>query len=627
MRNKYFNDAIIGNRDIIASYTKTGELLRFYYPSKDNKQFIDFFYTGIKINDSSIIYTHDDVNNLYEQEYIENTNILQTKITNTYFKLEVVQVDCIPVDNNIIIKRYKFKNNNSINLDVRFLVYSKLISDENNQVSGYKIKNGLMQYNHDYSVAIFSKYTELLSYQINNSKESIDTGVIGGKDYIGMSPDSSISYHVGELKPGEEEFIDICIYVNDNKEIKNITDIEKHVSKVQKISIEKEILNTKNYWEKFVKTHDKLSDKIANMENWEKIYKIYIRTILLFPLLTNKETGGIIAAVEIDENRNKSGGYAYCWTRDAVFITKALDILGMQKETEKFYKKFCQMTQSDNGMWEQRFFTDGALAPCWGYQIDETASVVYGVYSHYEKFKNTKFLKENLEMCKKAVSFLKIYVDDIIENKNEMKPSYDLWEMHEGVSTYSLVSIYAAFDRMIKIYDELEKSNQIKKLDVTVVQKQEQLEEYKTKIKKFMLEKLVDNNNLVRNLEDRKMDISLLGTIIPFEMFDYNEKLIMNTIEKINLTLRTYTGGYMRFENDNYMDGKPWHIATLWMALYYKAIGDEENAKKCFEFVINTSNKHGLLPEQVNNDTMQPAWVIGLGWSHAMFVLYLSMLD
>lgn len=627
MRNKYFNEAIIGNNEIIASYTKKGELLRFYYPSKDNKQFIDFFYTGIKINDSSIIYTHEDVNNLYEQHYVEETNILKTKITNTYFNLEIMQLDCIPINHNIIIKRYKFKNNNSIKLDVRFLIYSKLISDENNQVSGYKIKNGLLQYNHDYSVAIFSKSTELLSYQINNSKESIETGVIGGKDYIGMSPDSSISYHVGELNPGEEKIIDICVYVNDNKEVKNITDIEKSINKIQKISIEKELIYTKNYWEKFVKTHDKLSHKLSSVSNWFKIRNIYIRSILLFPLLTNKETGGIIASVEIDENRNKSGGYAYCWPRDAVFITKALDILGMQKETEKFYKKFCQMTQSENGMWEQRFFTDGTLAPCWGYQIDETASVVYGVYSHYESFKNIKFLKENLEMCKKATLFLQKYLEDIFSNKNEMKPSYDLWEMHEGISTYSLASIYAAFDAMIKIYDELEKNNQINKLDVSSVKEQEILEEYKLKIKKFIMENLVDkgNNNLVRNIEDRKMDVSILGTVIPFEMFDFKEKLITNTIEKINLTLRTYTGGYMRFENDNYMEGKPWAIATLWMALYYKIIGDKENADKCFDFVINSANEHGLLPEQVNNQTMEPAWVIGLGWSHAMFVLYLSL--
>lgn len=42
MKTKYFNDAIIGNNNMLASYSSTGELLRLYYPSRDNKQFIDF---------------------------------------------------------------------------------------------------------------------------------------------------------------------------------------------------------------------------------------------------------------------------------------------------------------------------------------------------------------------------------------------------------------------------------------------------------------------------------------------------------------------------------------------------------------------------------------------------------
>ena len=49
-------------------------------------------------------------------------------------------------------------------------------------------------------------------------------------------------------------------------------------------------------------------------------------------------------------------------------------------------------------------------------------------------------------------------------------------------------------------------------------------------------------------------------------------------------------------------------------------------AKECLEFVVKTSTKHGYLGEQVNNETMQPAWVIGLGWSHALFAIVISKL-
>lgn len=109
-------------------------------------------------------------------------------------------------------------------------------------------------------------------------------------------------------------------------------------------------------------------------------------------------------------------------------------------------------------------------------------------------------------------------------------------------------------------------------------------------------------------------------------MFSPKEKRITNTAERINMTLRTYTGGYQRFEKDHYKGGHPWVIATLWMALYYIHVGEEPKAKECFDFVVNTAGKHGFLAEQIDNATMKPAWVIGLAWSHAMFIIVLEKL-
>ena len=105
MNNKFFNDAIIGNKNIKATFSKKGELLRAYYPAVDFKQFIDFYNVGVKINDSAIIYLHDDINNRYAQYYTENTNILNTEIENTYFNLKVRQTDFAVLNKNVIVRR------------------------------------------------------------------------------------------------------------------------------------------------------------------------------------------------------------------------------------------------------------------------------------------------------------------------------------------------------------------------------------------------------------------------------------------------------------------------------------------------------------------------------------------
>lgn len=648
MREKYLNEAIIGNKNMLVTYTEKGELQRAYFPNKDNKQYINFFQTGVKINNSDLIYLHDDVNNIYKQYYDTDTNVLNTEITNTYFNLKTLQTDYVLIKENVLVKRYIFLNDGKIDLDTKFYIHSELLSGENNLVGCKIVDGGMMQYAHDFTFSTFAKGYKLLSHQINGSKENIKRGEIYDKDYIGMSKDSSICYDLGVIKPKEKKIIEICILIDENK---TISEIENEIERIKKIDLNKEYTDTKAYWRKYVKTHNGLNLKEPENSYEERIYEIYRRSMLLFPLLTNQDTGAIIASPEIDENFTKCGRYAYCWPRDAVFITKAMDILNMEKETEKFYKVFCKKTQSKNGMWEQRFYTDCRLAPCWGYQIDETASVVYGIYEHYKYTKSDKFLKDTLQMCEKAVDFLKRYVKDWLNldgieehNKDKVKEeieeqmgskghkyhiSYDLWEMCEGIHLYSLSSIYAAFDCILKIYNILDAEFENNRLKGEKIEKNKrELEILQVKVKNYINENMYDEEkkSYVRNEDDKKMDISILGSVTPFNVFKPKEKKIRNTIERINLSLRTYTGGYQRFEQDHYMNGNPWPIANLWMTLYYLETGEKKKAKETFDFVVKTAGKHYLLGEQVDNNTLKPNWIIGLGWSHAMFIIVLEKL-
>ena len=627
MNQKYYNDAIIGNESMTISFSKTGELLRLFHKSPDYKQFFETFQTGIKVNDSAIIYLHDDINNTYKQYYEEETNILVTDITNTYFNLNIKQTDFVMLKENILVKKYNFKNNSNIDMDINFLIYSKVFSNLNNDTCGYIRNDALLQYNHDFTVCTFSK-KQLYSYQINGIMDTFRTGIIGGKDYVGMSRDSGISYKVDMLKPGEESELIIYVSINDNGEKNLLNELDTEINRIRKIDINQELEDAKKYWKKYLKNHRKIN--IENVEKNEILNKIYNRTILLMPLLVNKDTGGISAGVEVDEEKSKCGRYSYCWLRDAVYITQALDILNMSESNDKFYKKFCKLTQCKNGMWEQRYFTDGRLAPSWGYQIDETASVIFGIYKHYQVIKDKAFLKDTLKMCENAVKFLEKYLDDILNEKYEMQKSYDLWEEHEGISMYSISSIYGAYSAMIEINKEVKelflsnrlKLEQIEKENEILQKRMREIKEY-ISIKFFNEEK----KTYVRNLEDDRLDISILGAVTTFNVFTPNEKNVQNTIEKMNMTLRTYTGGYIRYEGDNYMNGyNPWPIANLWMANYYLDAGENKKAIECFEFVVKSASGHGFLGEQVNNETMKPMWVIGLTWSHAMFVITLKRL-
>lgn len=654
MKTKYYNDAIIGNRRLTASYSKKGELLRLYYPTVDYKEFIEYFETGVKVNDSNMIYLHDDVNNVYHQYYTEDTNILNTEIKNTYFNLKIDQIDFIPIKKDVLMKKYTFCNEGKIDLEVHFLIHSKLLSNINNMVGARICDNSMLQYSHDYTFCVFSN-KELESYQLNDTKRTIGSGKIVDKDYIGMASDSSICYDIGLVKPGEKKELSLYIMINHNEEKERIYDIVNQIDKIKACNISKELAEVKKYWKKYVATHHVLELPKGEDSYTKKLEQIYKRSILLFPLLTNEKTGGVVAALEVDEKKDKCGRYSYCWPRDSVTVSQALDMVGMYEDADHFYRTFLKNTQSKNGMWEQRFYTDGRLAPCWGYQIDETASIVFGLYQHFkikelnQKKRDMRLLKDCLKMCENAVGFLQKYVDHLLDRKEEedlvkkeledkysylgrkqiyRHVSYDLWEMHEGVHLYSLAAIYAAFRAMIRIYEEVKELFTDNRLRLDkIMENTTKLEAYMTYLKQYVLEHMYDDKKKIlhRNTVDDKMDISMMGAIIPFFLFEPNEKKVQNTVEQINLTLRTYTGGYLRFEGDSYMGGRnPWPIATLWMYLYYKIEGKHKKAEECLKFVVNTATEHGFLAEQVDNEKMQSNWVIGLAWSHAMFILALG---
>ena len=172
-------------------------------------------------------------------------------------------------------------------------------------------------------------------------------------------------------------------------------------------------------------------------------------------------------------------------------------------------------------------------------------------------------------------------------------------------------AIYAAFKSMIEIEKTLELKTNIDKL-----------EKYLEKIKEYCMKNFINDEDrtLKRSNKDNICDISILGTIVPFDMFNSDSREINNTLQKIEMTLKTYTGGYIRFEGDNYMGGNnPWPIATLWMSLYNFKNKNLSEAIKQFNFVTNTASDNNLLAEQIDNSTMKPKWVTGLGWSHAMY--------
>jgi oligosaccharide amylase len=360
--------------------------------------------------------------------------------------------------------------------------------------------------------------------------------------------------------------------------------------------------------------------------------------------MTNKRTGALLAAPEVDEQFTRCGRYAYCWGRDAAFITSALDRCGLSEAAENFFF-WAAGVQDDDGSWQQRFYMDGNLAPSWGLQIDEGGSIIWGVLQHYNVTKNRDFLVRLWPCVKKGVEFLVRYID----NETGLPwLSFDLWEEQLGEHAYSSAAVCAGIEAGARIAELLgeprelaeewrEHAGRLREAIFRNFWKPEWnrfIRSIRVKLncwgeehtdRKILLK--INEKSIARDytLEDGTLDISLLGLCVPFGIYPADDERMTSTADVLEKQLNV-NGGLMRYEHDNYIGGNPWILTTLWAALYNIGSKDFEKAREYFWWAVRGTTEQGLLPEQIDKLTGRPAWVIPLTWSHAMFVLVLDRL-
>lgn len=630
MGRTYFNDGITGNGRLLVSFTDKGEANRIFWPEQDYAQQINNIFMGFKFDNSDTRFLHE---NLWytEQKYEDKSNILVTMYENSDFGLRIFQRDFAVNDKDIWVRNYSIENISDKELNLKIFLHTDFVTADNNlRSSMMDFENECAYiYNKDHAIAIGSD-KKLCGFQFGNSFDAIRKDTLYGKDEISMTSDMGLEWDFGKFPAGgKAEFsLYFCFSfnVNDSRDMfKNIKDD----------SAEALLDNEKKYWAKEFKKYEKLITKN------EKINNVYFQSILTFKLLTKADTGAILAGVEADEKFTRCGRYGYCWPRDGVFITKAFDICGMKQEAENFYLVWARKAQLPNGAWQQRYFLDGTLAPSWGLQLDEIASVIYGAWEHFQTVKSIKFLEEMWSAIKPAAMFL---VNNSDTENGLPRPSYDLWEERIGEHTYTAGAVSAALICAANMAEEMDVDIPLAKLwrdkskDITKSIEKELWSETEKRFVRGRKTRLncwncdtveIETNAMGYKLPvadtDLNVDISLLGLAVPFKVFDAKDEKIKKTVRAIEDRLDGFpAGGFGRYEYDSYIGGNPWIVSTLWLGLYYAEIGDAAKAKDLLVWAAKSSTNLGFLPEQVDKFTGKPAWIMQLTWSSAMFIILLD---
>jgi oligosaccharide amylase len=374
--------------------------------------------------------------------------------------------------------------------------------------------------------------------------------------------------------------------------------------------------------------------------------EIYERSLLTLKLLSDRETGAIIAAPEFDRERESCGGYGYCWGRDGAFNAYAMGLAGMLEEAEAFFE-FASRTQEPDGVWLHRHYASGELAPSWGLvQIDETGAIIWAAHEHFKMTGSREFLRGMWDSIRRGAAYLAGAID---EETGLPLPSFELWEEQLCESIYSAAAVAGGLRAAAGCARALGKDGEVRAWYGRAGQMREAIvrvlwdpkaRSFLKSVKKSITEpefnervaagdsdcyiELADGQAYPEYIQqqDHTTDSSLLGLAFPFRVLAPGDNMMKHAAVAVATRLWSpKAGGIMRYEGDHYVGGNPWILTTLWLAIYYLEAGETAKAVRLIRWAIDHSTESALLTEQVDKRTGKPIWAIPLGWSHAMYVI------
>lgn len=636
-------EAIIGNSKMLACLRNTGEIYRLFWPCIEYGQHLGHFWPGIKLSlQEGQSFTKWFHLNVWDslQKYEENTNIVETALSSRTHHLKVIQKDFVLPDRDVLTRFYEIKNEGERNESITFLLYCTFDIEESPLYDGVFIdfSNGsLVFYRRHIYLAAAGCGSPLAGYNCGRRHTPSDPfqdasrGLLwGSMDNIRASA-GSLSWNIGELLPGQSKTFAIYLAAGHSHE-----EVRGLLAAASSQDAGEWLENTRRYW------HGWLQEQTNKPSRCHQ-EAVFTRSLLSMKLMTNMETGASIAAPEFDSYYLACGGYGYCWPRDSFYVAAAFDEAGYHEIARRFYL-FASQFQDKDGSWQQRYFTDGSVAPAWGKQIDQAGSVLFGYHHHYKLTKDKDFINDIWPSLQAGAR----YLSHSIEQNGLPSASYEPWEDENSQSAYSAAAVYGGLKAAAAIAEVKgetalagEWRQGSEKIREAILKNHWSLRQNRfirsvnRKVSKDTYDYLrsrgeraftgTDPSGLYETYwagEDERIDAALLGLVFPFAVLDPSDEKMQATVRAIEEKLWNYdVGGIHRYEGDGYRGGNPWLVTTFWLSIYYSAAGNYSRAENIYRWCLEQSNQHLLLPEQVDKNHGGPVWVTPLNWSHAMSVL------
>ena len=334
------------------------------------------------------------------------------------------------------------------------------------------------------------------------------------------------------------------------------------------------------------------------------------RSLLTLRLLTDRHTGGIVAApttsLPEDPGGERNWDYRFCWLRDAALTIGALVQAGYTDEAELWRGWLLRAVAGDPQDLQIVYATDGARR-----LTELTLDHLPGYAgSRPVRIGNGAALQRQLDVLGEVMIALErtrqvagrsdpngwALQRALVENlaKTWQQPDHGLWEIRgpQRRFTHSQAMVWAAFDRAVRAVEEYGVTGPV-----------DRWRELRDEVRAEVLDRGFDSsrNTFVQHYDTTEVDASLL--VLPETgLIAGDDPRMLGTIDAVEQDLMR-DGLLLRYRTQTGIDGlegddHPFLACSFWLVSAYAGAGRLDDAHALFDRLCGLTNDVGLLSEE-----------------------------
>ncbi len=555
--------AAAGNGLSLATFGRSGEIMGFFYPRIDFAQNVREGMPAVRVVTGSgeavfLWCFHESWR--VAQSFERASNVLITRLTHRDLDLSLEISDCLPPGEHALLRRVVVRKGPRVG-PVQFMHYFRMgLGDTaaRNAVQADADRNVVVQ--HFQNLAIAVSATRPFAAHCSSTKPGVEsptkTAMHAGR--VGLFPQAigRVDFAVAFEPVVAPQWQTTLVMAGGTSPDAACTS----AARVLAGSFESAVSRAN------ARVADELSD--AGPCPLPDLAEAYQRAVISLHDLFDEAHGTFIAAPEFDPGYELSGGYGYCWPRDAAVCALAMQQIGRTEKARRFFD-WSARTQLPSGHWYQRYWTDGSLAPSWcvregEIQLDQTCAIVHaaGLFARRLGRATESFVRAYRPTAERATrAILQSIGPDGLH-----LPATDLWENSLGTFAYTQAAVIAALREACEVFDLSPAATG-------------------PAVQAALRDRLIgtfwnaDRRRWLRHITpdgqpDATLDSSAMGLVDPWSVLDVTQPadrlLAIGTLDGISRDLRSSVkggGAILRFQGESYMGGGPGCVNTLWLAL------------------------------------------------------------